>query len=67
MTAEEFLKEIIPETNIPENWYEREIAELMEQYAKEQAVEFAEKYGLEISLASNIPFIEDLYDQFKQQ
>ena len=41
--------------------------ELMEQYAKEQAVEFAEKYGLEISLASNRPFIEDLYDQFKQQ
>ena len=46
---------------------DNDIIRLMEQYAKEQAVEFAEKYGLEISLASNRPFIEDLYDQFKQQ
>lgn len=33
MTALEFLKEHIEETNIPEEHYENEIAEMMEWYA----------------------------------
>lgn len=32
MTALEYLQKNVEETNIPEHWYENEIADLMEDY-----------------------------------
>ena len=46
---------------------DNDIIRLMEQYAKEQAVEFADECQNDISIAPNKPYLADLYDQFKQQ
>ena len=39
---------------------------ILEQYAKEKAVEFADGCQNDISIVPSRPFISDLYDQFNE-
>ena len=71
MKAKKFLQNRHP--YMKKHWNENEvidddwIVQEMEQYAKEQAVEFADECQNDISIAPNKPYLADLYDQFKQQ
>ena len=63
--ALEYLREYVPSTNIPEEWYEFEIAEMMRDYAQQYHEELVKKdliAGVVGSLPSRQDYLKTMLD-----